>query len=139
MKIKFICFEHTQHIYLHCETKRNRHFLFFSYQSIFSFTCTDDSQDSRGREQTIFIPLHHFHPLTNIQTFICSFSCEMATTYFKPLPDCYSIPPYWITIWLIDDGMLFYVCLLEDQILGFYYSNLARETTMHGASKFRII
>ena len=98
MKIKFICFEHTQHIYLHCETNRNRHFLFFSYQGIFSFTCPDDSQHSKGREQTIFIPLHHFHSLTNIQTFICNFSCEMATTYFQshhlPLPDCYAIPAY---------------------------------------------
>ena len=43
---------------------------FFFYQG-FSFTDTDDSQDSRGREGTSFIPLYHFHPLTNIQIFIC--------------------------------------------------------------------
>ena len=29
-----------------------------------------------------FIPFYHFHPLTNIQTFICNFACEMTITYF---------------------------------------------------------
>ena len=29
-----------------------------------------------------FIPLYQFHPLTNIQTFICNFACEMTITYF---------------------------------------------------------
>ena len=29
-----------------------------------------------------FIPLYHFHPFTNIQTFICNFACEMTITYF---------------------------------------------------------
>ena len=29
-----------------------------------------------------FIPLYHFHPLTNIETFICNFACEMTITYF---------------------------------------------------------
>ena len=29
-----------------------------------------------------FIPLYHFHPLTNIETFICNFACEMTMTYF---------------------------------------------------------
>ena len=29
-----------------------------------------------------FLSLYHFHPLTNIQTFICSFACEMTITYF---------------------------------------------------------
>ena len=28
------------------------------------------------------IPLHHFHPLTNIETFISNYACEMAITYF---------------------------------------------------------
>ena len=57
-------------------------FFFFFFLSGFSFTDTDDSQDSRGRERTIFIPLYHFHPLTNIQIFICNFACEMTITYF---------------------------------------------------------
>ena len=29
-----------------------------------------------------FIPLYHFHPFTNIETFICNFACEMTITYF---------------------------------------------------------
>ena len=40
-------------------------FLFFFSIRVF-FTDTDDSQDIRGPS---FIPLYHFHPLTNIQTF----------------------------------------------------------------------
>ena len=39
------------------------------------------------------------------------------------------LPPYRITIWLIDDIMLIFVCLLDDLILGFCYSNLTRETS----------
>ena len=41
-----------------------------------SFMDTDNWQDRRGREGTIFysIPLYHSHPLTNIQTFICNFA-----------------------------------------------------------------
>ena len=42
-----------------------------------------------------FIPLYHFHPLTNIQTFICNFAREMTITHFWSqhlyLPDCYSM------------------------------------------------
>ena len=37
----------------------------------FSFTDTGDSQGSREREGTILIPICHFHPLKNIQTFTC--------------------------------------------------------------------
>ena len=29
-----------------------------------------------------FIPLYHFHPLANIEVFICNFACEMTITYF---------------------------------------------------------
>ena len=29
-----------------------------------------------------FIPLYHFHPLRNIETFICNSTCEMTITYF---------------------------------------------------------
>ena len=62
-------------IRIHCK----KHFFFLSG---FSFTDTDDSHDSRGREGTIFYSLYHFHPLTNIQTFICNFAREMTITYF---------------------------------------------------------
>ena len=34
------------------------------------------------------------------------------------------VPPYRITIWLIDDVKLVFIYLLDDLILGFCYSNL---------------
>ena len=46
-----------------------------------SLTDTDNSQDNRGKERTIFIPLYHFHRLTNIPRFICNFICEMTIIY----------------------------------------------------------
>ena len=52
------------------------------FLSGFSFTDNDDSQGSRGGRGPSFILLYHFHPLTNIQTFICNFACEMTITYF---------------------------------------------------------
>ena len=63
------------------------------------------------------------HPLTNIQTFICDFAREM--TIFNRNACNYQtatrwdLPLYRITIWLIDDMMLIFVCLLVDLILGF--------------------
>ena len=49
----------------------------------FSFTDTDDSQDSKGKEGTIcYSTLPLYHPLTNIYTFICDYACEMTVTYF---------------------------------------------------------
>ena len=59
--------------------------LFLEQKTIFllglTFTDTDDSQDSRGRRGPSFLPLYHFHPLTNIQKFICNFTCYMTNTY----------------------------------------------------------
>ena len=52
------------------------------FLSGFSFTDTDESQGSREEMGLFFIPLDHFHPFTNFQTFICNFACEMAITYF---------------------------------------------------------
>ena len=40
----------------------------------------------------------------------------------------WDLPPYRIIIWLIDDAMLVFVFLLDDFILGFFYSNLRWET-----------
>ena len=55
---------------------------FFFFLSGFSFTGTGNSQDSRGRRGPFFIPLYHFHPFTNIQTFMGNFAHEMTITYF---------------------------------------------------------
>ena len=64
-------------------TKRHR---ISDYQNVFllqgfSFTDIDDSQDCREREDIIFISLYHIFMLTNIQTFICNFACEIDTAY----------------------------------------------------------
>ena len=39
------------------------------FSSRFSFTDDDNSQDNKGRKETILIPLYQFHLFTNIQTF----------------------------------------------------------------------
>ena len=54
---------------------------FFFYQDFLSRTLTTHKTAGEGRGP-FFIPLYHFHPLTNIQTFICNFACEMTITYF---------------------------------------------------------
>ena len=40
----------------------------------------------------------------------------------------WDLPPYPITTWLIDDVMLFFLCLLDDLILGFCYNNLTKKS-----------
>ena len=47
---------------------------------------TDDSQDSRGRERKVFIPLYLLNPLTKIQIFVCSFASKTITSYFQLQP-----------------------------------------------------
>ena len=54
---------------------------FFFYQGFPSRTLATHRTAREGRGPS-FIPLYHFHPLTNIQTFICNFACEMTITYF---------------------------------------------------------
>ena len=54
---------------------------FFFYQGFLSQTLTTHRTAGEGRGPS-FTPLYHFHPLTNIQTFICNFVCEMTITYF---------------------------------------------------------
>ena len=56
-------------------------FDYFFYQGFLSRTLTTHRTAWEGRGPS-FIPLYHFHPLTNIQTIICNFAREMAITYF---------------------------------------------------------
>ena len=53
----------------------------FFYQGFLSWIMMTHrtAREERGPSS---IPLYHFHPLTNIQTFICNFACEMTITYF---------------------------------------------------------
>ena len=53
----------------------------FFYQGFLSQTLTIHRTAGEGRGP-FSIPLHHFYPPTNIQTFICNFACEMTITYF---------------------------------------------------------
>ena len=55
--------------------------VFFFYQGFLSQTLTIQTTAGEGRKLS-FIPLCHFHPLTNIQTFIFDFACEMTMAYF---------------------------------------------------------
>ena len=64
------------------EDYRNSSFVVvFFYQGFLSRTLTTDITAGEGRGPS-FIPHYHFHLLTNIQTLICNFPCEMNITYF---------------------------------------------------------
>ena len=68
----------------------------------FSFTDTDDSQDSREKESSNFIPLYHFHLLTSSQApFICSFLfiCRLITRLL--LDEIHHPISIWLNISLI--------------------------------------
>ena len=90
----------------------------------FSLTDTDDSQDSKGRQETIFyftLPLPSAHEHSEIYLQLCMWwlsrifnrnSCAYQTA------TRWDLPPYWITILLIDDVTLSF-CLRDDLILAF--------------------
>ena len=109
-------------------------FVIFFFLSGFSFTDTDNSQDSRGREGTI---LFHSTTSTHSRTSRNLF----ATLHVKWLSHIFNrnaciyqaatrwdLPTYRITIWLIDDVIVIFVCLLVELILGFCYSYMTWET-----------
>ena len=49
----------------------------------FSFTCTDGSWDSRGRDETIFISLHVLHLPTNIKTLFATLHVRWVPPIFN--------------------------------------------------------
>ena len=107
--------------------------LFIFFLSGFSFTDTDDSQESEEESGPSFIPLYHFHPLRNIQIYISTLYVRWLSHIFNCTACIYQtatwwdLPPYWITI-LLTDVILIFVCLLDGLILRFCYRNLIRET-----------
>ena len=110
------------------------------FLSGFSFTDTDDSQDTRGREETIFystLPLPPTHEHSNIYLQLCMWDeyhiFLIATLVFTRLLLDEILPPYRITIWLIDDVKFVLVCLLDDLILGFCCSSLDTGNRWTGA------
>ena len=106
-------------------------YLFFSIKVF--FTDTDDSQDSRGREGTIF---YSILPLPPAQEHLDIFLLNMwdnyhvfliATLVFTRLllDEIYHLIEL-LFEWLTDDAMLVY--LLDELRLGFRYSDLTLET-----------
>ena len=101
-------------------------FLFFFLLGFFLRTLITQRKAQEGRG-LYFIPLYHLHPLTDIQAFICNFAREMTilckifnrNTCIYQTATRWELPPYQITLWLIDDVMLIFVCLLGDLILGY--------------------
>ena len=97
-------------------------FFFFFYQGFLSKTLTTHRTAREGRGPSS-IPLYHFQPLTNIQTFICNFACEMTITYFQShrlyLPDCYSmrftnLSNYHLIDWWCDVSLCLFVFVMFD-------------------------
>ena len=89
---------------------------FFSLSG-FSFTDTDNSQDSRRREGTIFystLPLPPAHEHSDIYLQLCmwdDYHIFNRTACIYQAATRWDLPPYRITIWLIDD-VTFDFCLL---------------------------
>ena len=90
-------------------------FVLFFYQGFLSWTLATHKTAGKVRGPS-FIPLYHFHQLTDIQTFICNFASEMTITYFQSqrlcLPDCYpmrftTLSNYYLIDWCNVDFCLF--------------------------------
>ena len=62
------------------KNERNKHNFVFSI-SFLSGALKTHRAVGGGRGPS-FIPLYHFHSLTNIQIFICNFTCKMTILYF---------------------------------------------------------
>ena len=101
-----------------------------------SFTDTDDSQDTRGKVGDH--PMFQFTTSTRSQIFrhlFATLHVRWLSHIFNRTVCIYQAATWWespsyrITIWLIDDVKLIFVCLLFVLILGFCYSFLTRETS----------
>ena len=132
--LSFLCFNFISKFTLKKTKKFSFEFFCFFFLLEFSFTDTDDSPGSRERVGTIL-----FHSITSTRT--RTFKYSFATLHvrwlshvFNRTPCIYQtatrwdLPPYRVTIWSIDDVMLIFVCLLDNLILGFSYSNLTQKT-----------
>ena len=98
-----------------------RKLILFYFLSGFSFTDTDDSQDTSTRSQ-IF---RHLFATLHVRWLSHIFN---RTACIYQTATRWDLPHYRIAISLIDHVMLFFVCLLDNLMLGFCYSNLTWET-----------
>ena len=105
----------------------SRNILRFFFLSGFSFTDTDNSQDSRGREGAVFysslaLPPAHEH----LDMYLQLYTWDDYPVFLIPtlvftrllLDEIYHLIKL-LFDWLIDDVTLIFVCLLIDLILGF--------------------
>ena len=108
---------------------------FFFFYRFSSQTLTIYRTVGEGRGPS-FIPLYHFHPLTNIETFICNFACEMTITFLIAmlvftrllLDEIYHLP-YYQLIWQLSNWLMMQ-CLFTWWIdTRFCYSDLTLETS----------
>ena len=108
-------------------------FIFFSIRASFNGHWRLTGQQRKGRDKFLL----HSITSTRSRTFKYLFPFLLVrwlSHIFNRIGCIYQtairwdLPPYRITIWLIDDIMLIFVCLLGDLVLGFCYSNLTRET-----------
>ena len=106
----------------------------FFFLSGVSFTDTDDSQDNRGRERTLFystLPLPPAHEHGHIYLQFCMWDDYhvflIPTFVFNGLllNEIYHLIKLPFD-WLINDAI--FVCLLDEWILDFCYSDLTWET-----------
>ena len=98
---------------------------FFFYQGFLSWTLTTHRTDG-GMQGTIFystLPLPPPYKHSDIYLQLCTWddyhTFLIATLVFTRLLLNKILPPYGITIWLIDDLILILACLFIDLILGF--------------------
>ena len=105
---------------------------FFSIRIFFHGDWRPLRQQGKGRNQLLF----HTTTPTRSRTFrhlSATLLVRLLSLIFNRTACIYqtatrwNLLPYRITMWLIDDLMLIFVCLLDDLILEFYYSKLTRE------------
>ena len=97
----------------------------------FSLIDTDDSQDSKGREGTIFyytLPLPLAHEHSDIYLQLCMW-IDYHIFLIAPLVFTRLLPHEIYHLIELPFDHVNFVCLLDDLILGFCYSNLRRETS----------
>ena len=94
-----------------------QNFFVFFYQGFLSQTLLTHRTVGEGRGPS-FIRLYHFHPLTNIRHLFATLHMRWLSHIFNRIACIYQtatqkdLPPYRITIWLIDDVMSIYVYLM---------------------------
>ena len=70
------------HTFPHILVHRLSQPILFFFLSGFSSQILKIHRTAGEGRRPSFIPLYHFQPLTNIETFICNVACEMTITHF---------------------------------------------------------